>query len=87
MTDCSGLPPSRLIVESAFGSQPIWMTFFPRAASAAARLLVSVDFPMPPFPYTAIFRIVSLLKNNYLYYKGTGPFFQIDRQSRQSFPK
>ena len=46
-------------MESAFGSQPICTTFFPSIASAADRLLVVVDLPMPPFPYIAIFFILS----------------------------
>lgn len=50
MTGLNGSPPSRFIVESAFGSQPIWITFFPIVANAAARLDVTVDFPMPPLP-------------------------------------
>ena len=50
MTGMTGSPPSRLMVESAFGSHPIWITFLPRRAKAAARFEVTVDFPMPPFP-------------------------------------
>jgi len=50
MAGSGGFPPSRLKVESAFGSQPIWMTFFPRVANAADRLEVMVDLPIPPFP-------------------------------------
>ena len=38
------------MVESALGSQPIWMTRLPCTANAAARLLVMVDLPMPPLP-------------------------------------
>ena len=45
------------MVESAFGSQPICMTLYPFSASATARLDTVVDFPIPPFPYTAIFFI------------------------------
>ncbi len=37
-------------VESAFGSQPTIMTFFPSAARPATVFCVVVDFPMPPFP-------------------------------------
>ena len=46
-------------VESAFGSHPICMTVYPRSANTAARLDTVVDFPMPPFPYTAILNIAS----------------------------
>ena len=37
-------------VESCFGSQPIWSTFFPAMARAAERLALTVDLPMPPLP-------------------------------------
>jgi hypothetical protein len=46
------------MVESALGSQPIWMTLFPMEAKAAARLDVTVDLPIPPFPYIATFSMV-----------------------------
>ena len=41
------------IISIAFGSQPICITFIPFSARAAATLETVVDFPMPPFPYTA----------------------------------
>ena len=37
-------------VESALGSQPTIITFFPSAASPATVFCVVVDLPMPPFP-------------------------------------
>jgi hypothetical protein len=39
-----------MVVESAFGSHPICMTFSPDSASAADMLDEVVDFPIPPFP-------------------------------------
>ena len=42
--------PATAPVESAFGSQPIWMTFSPRAARAEETLPTVVDLPIPPFP-------------------------------------
>ena len=54
-------PPSRPRVESALGSQPICMTFRPIRAKAEDKLETVVDFPIPPFPYTAIFSISILL--------------------------
>ena len=49
-----GIPPNISLVESAFGSQPIIISFLPFSARAAARFWVVVDFPIPPFPYIAI---------------------------------
>ena len=52
------LPPNRFCVESAFGSHPICITRSPFCANAADRLEAVVDFPIPPFPYKAIFIIL-----------------------------
>lgn len=43
-------PPRRIVVESLFGSQPIWITRCPASASAALMFDVVVDLPMPPLP-------------------------------------
>ncbi|CLR19699.1 Uncharacterised protein [Mycobacterium tuberculosis] len=45
-----GVPPVKLRVESALGSQPICSTISPMAANAAATLDTVVDLPMPPLP-------------------------------------
>ena len=37
-------------VESFFGSQPIWQTFFPIRLNAAETFDAVVDLPIPPFP-------------------------------------
>jgi len=52
-------PFIRFFVESAFGSQPICMTLYPKWDNAADKFDVVVDFPIPPFPYIAIFFIYS----------------------------
>ena len=59
----SSRPRRKLIVESAFGSQPICMTVYPCPASAADMLETVVDLPIPPLPYIAILfiEITSLL--------------------------
>lgn len=57
---CASPPRSRR-VESALGSHPTTMTFFPISARPATVFCVVVDFPIPPFPYMAIFLIVVLL--------------------------
>ena len=49
--------PVRRRVESALGSHPIWMTFFPLSARASVMLEDVVDFPIPPLPYMAILRV------------------------------
>ena len=54
-------PCLNAIVESAFGSQPICITFRPFSASATATFDTVVDLPIPPFPYTAILIILFLL--------------------------
>ena len=43
-------PPNNKRVESAFGSHPTTITFFPCSTKPAVKFCVVVDFPIPPFP-------------------------------------
>ena len=44
------LPLCRFVVESAFGSHPICITFNPFLDKATDRFEIVVDLPIPPFP-------------------------------------
>jgi len=44
------LPPKRFLVESAFGSHPICITFRSKSDNAADKLETVVDLPIPPLP-------------------------------------
>ncbi|VVB63589.1 Uncharacterised protein [uncultured archaeon] len=47
------LRPTRVMVESLFGSQPTTRTLCPSSAHAAAMLEAVQDLPIPPLPYMA----------------------------------